>query len=280
MESATRLAVDDMKRSVLPRALRIALLGLACAGMALPAGAADTGPAALRGRPYEITLNPGQSYTTEVLAFCMNYGRPFPSEVALAASRAPDPTVRVLQQAVESTPVKGALGARGQITTLYQIALAVWQSFDQDDVYRDFAARDYDLAERIFNASIVQTVPITPVNAFFLQDYAGLIETTFSALTPITDSEAGGQPYVGTADMTVRNASSRRMKVAIVPGAVLAPVGGEREQRLAMIPQHPKRLPTAGGDLARSAATLPLALILAGAAMMFAGALSLARRHA
>lgn len=269
-----------MKRSVLPRALRVALLGLACAGMVLPAGAADTGPAALRGRPYEITLNPGQSYTTEVLAFCMNYGRPFPDQVALAPSRAPDPTVRVLQQAVESTPVKGAVGARGQITTLYQIALAVWQSFDQDDVYRDFAARDYDLAERIFNASIVQSVPITPTNAFFLPEYAGLIETTFTALTPITDTEAGGQPYVGTADMTVRNAGSRRMKIAIVPGAVLAPVGSEREQRLAMIPQHPKRLPTAGGDVASSAATAPLVLIFAGTALVFAGALSLARRHA
>jgi hypothetical protein len=215
-----------------------------------------------------LTLAPGQSATIPLDLWCLNYGKPFPTEIQGPTARPADEVVKVMQTAL----------AKGTVTTdIYQTQLAIWRA--TTGAYQDFANKGSDLAKEIYEEAQSATIPAPPADAVSVDDAvaAGTLTATIEDFAAIPVEGVPGTPFHGQANLVIENVSSENVKFVLLEGAVFEPVSGDAQSLIShQNPVEQPTLPPTGG------ADLPLAMVLpiaAGFVLMLAGTVLRRKAH-
>lgn len=219
-----------------------------------------------------ITLAPGQTATIPMKFWCLDFGKPFPKNVATPAARAPDGVVAVLEAAIAKNTVN---------TNPYQTQLAIWRV--TTGKFNDYGQKGTVLAEQIYSDSLKITVkPLSAAQPSLAALIAsGTLSSTLVDFVAQKDAANPGLPgndFFGTGKLVVTNVSKETVKFVVVEGGMFAPPTGVDAQTLIShqdTSQVPL-LPTTGVDL-RSTLSSEAMLLGAGGLICLAFAAVLLR---
>ena len=215
--------------SLIALAALLISLGLGSAGVA-----AQTGPS-----PSDttvLTIPAGQSAQLQVRAFCLDFGKTFPTG-ALSPQELAKPELRAaLNYAIQ----KGYVDSNPR-----QVEQAIW--FLSDGTWH---STDRTLAEEIVNNSKTGQAPTDPVKATTVFDaikQGGLTaDVTFTALT----SDA----FYGDGTLTIKNTGSADMQVYLPLGTVFPPANADEQRMMGYAIRVAQAAPTATAPATATAA--------------------------
>lgn len=215
-----------------------------------------------------LTLAPGQTVTIPLDLWCLNYGKPFPTDIQGPTERPSEEIVKVMQTALK----------KGTVTTdIYQTQLALWRATTGG--YQDFAGKGTALAQEIFDESPSATIPAPPADAMSVDEAvtAGSLTATIENFRAIPVPGVPGTPFHGQANLVIENVSMENVRFVLLEGAVFTPVGGDAQSLIShQNPVEPPMLPPTGGGwwpTLRFTVVLPI-----GAGLMLLAAGTVLRR--
>lgn len=218
---------------------------------------------------FYLVLNPNETKTIPVNAFCMNRGKPFPGNEMAFSEAAPADVQAAIRYSVDQ-------GYNQQMPELWSVQLAVWNLLDNqhpNDAGHKLA--DEIIAYAKEHANDKPECVISESIALSDAAKAGLVEAT---MDDFKDVSPKGYDFYGEGTLTVKNLTDRVQVLNIPYGTRFDDVNQEGVQGMAVFPgatatpdQPPKpALPETGGLLPAEAIII-LALMLSGAALFVMG---------
>lgn len=169
-----------------------------------------------------ITLAPGDTARVPLKFWCLDFGKPFPTEITGPIEGSPAAAQKALQAAI----TKGATE-----TDPYQTQLAIWRA--TDGTFHDVAGAGHVLAEQIYNDSVKLAVSPAPADGLAAAVAKGTVRVTFENFAPIADAARPElAPYYGTADMVIKNISNQSVTFTVSEYALFKPANGVNAQTL------------------------------------------------
>lgn len=170
--------------------------------------------------PPPITLEPGQSITLTLEAFCVDYGLPFPRQFPPITDMSTPETVQILRYAI----------SKGYTTSQpYQVQLALWRQTSGE-----WKSTDNALAQQIYNAGTqASNNQAAPASGQTLLQAAGAnsVQVKATSWTPLPAAPEKN-PWSGQGTLQITNPGSNTATITVPLGIVVS--GGGTDQDVIM----------------------------------------------
>jgi len=200
-----------------------------------------------------LTIAAGQSASVQVRGFCLDFGKPFPSQSSAPTGLAPDQARAALNYAV----------SKGYDTSdPAQVQEAIWFL-----VSGEWHRTDHAMAQEIVDAAKNGNMPATPSGTSLIDALQANNLTATISFTPgggLTGSDA----FYGDGSLMIKNNGTQDVQVYLPFGSVFPPANSA-DQRLigyAMAAAQPAATNTAGATATTEATVEPTSTTAATAA--------------
>ncbi len=202
----------------------VALLALAVllVGCLFSAGTASVGAQGVGVDFQPLMLNPGESATLFIRAFCTEYTIPFARTFPSLGTPADPVAINVLRYALEK---------RYTETEPYQVQLALWRA----TVGRWVTGEPRVIAEEIYDNALRMAPPPAPpsgVPTLTEAVQSGTLKVVYQNWAPVTNVPNANPPWLGSGEMVVSNPGPLPVVVALPHGILLNPQGGAQKMVL------------------------------------------------